>query len=203
MNKFTKHTGTTVAIYKANIDTDQIIPKQFLKRIERTGYGRFLFYDWRFNPDGTPSEAFILNDPHYASASILIAGANFGCGSSREHAPWSLMDYGFKAVIASNFADIFYNNSLKNGLLPVALDEELVSNLAERSAADALYSLTIDLETKVVSDAEELRASFEIDEFYRHCLLGGLDDIGLTLHNEPAIGRYEDMLAATTPFLSF
>jgi len=202
MNKFTKHSGTTVAIYQPNIDTDQIIPKQFLKRIERTGYGKFLFYDWRFNSDGTLNEEFILNDPRFKEASILIAGANFGCGSSREHAPWSLLDHGFNVIIAPSFADIFYNNSLKNGLLPVALGEELVSDIAKRSV-DPGYSLTVDLENKTVSDDKGLLAPFEIDDFRRLCLLNGLDDIALTLQHESAITTYEDNLAAASPFLSF
>ena len=189
MQKFTRHTGTTVAIYRQNIDTDQIIPKQFLKRIERTGYGAYLFYDWRFATDGTPSD-FILNDTAYEGASILIAGANFGCGSSREHAPWSLMDYGFRAVIAPSFADIFYSNALKNGLLPIALSEEKVSALAERSKLDTDHSLSIDLESRTIS-GDSFVASFEIDEFNRHCLLNGLDDIELTLQHESLIREFE------------
>ena len=203
MEKFTRHSGTTVPLYQPNIDTDQIIPKQFLKRIERTGYGEFLFYDWRFNSDGSRNAQFILNDPRYDDASILIAGANFGCGSSREHAPWSLTDYGIHVIIAPSFADIFHNNSLKNGLLPVALDEQLVAQLAERSASDPAYSLTIDLEDKTVSDASGIIASFEIDEFRRYCLLNGLDDIGLTLQHESAISDYEDSRTAQTPFLVY
>jgi 3-isopropylmalate/(R)-2-methylmalate dehydratase small subunit len=193
MQKFTRHTGKTVAIYRQNIDTDQIIPKQFLKRIERTGYGAFLFYDWRFAADGTPTD-FVLNDPAYKGASILITGANFGCGSSREHAPWSLMDYGFRAVIAPSFADIFYSNALKNGLLPIALSEEEVSALADRSMHDTDHSLTIDLETRAIS-GDSFVASFEIDELSRHCLLNGLDDIELTLQHEPRIREFEAQLS--------
>jgi 3-isopropylmalate/(R)-2-methylmalate dehydratase small subunit len=200
MNKFTTHTGSAVPLYRSNIDTDQIIPKQFLKRIERTGYGQFLFYDWRFNSDGTLTESFILNNSRYKNASILIAGANFGCGSSREHAPWSLSDYGFHAVIAPSFADIFYNNSLKNGFLPVALDEEICASLAAKSESDPDYTLTVDLENKTVSDHSGVIANFEIDEFRRHCMLNGLDDIGLTLQNENKITAFEDTRSLT--FLS-
>ena len=189
MQKFIRHTGRTVAIYRQNIDTDQIIPKQFLKRIERTGYGAYLFYDWRFAGDGTPTD-LILNDPAREGASILITGANFGCGSSREHAPWSLMDYGFRAIIAPGFADIFYSNAFKNGLLPIVLSEEKVSALAERSMRETDHSLTIDLEGRTIS-GDGFRADFEIDEFSRHCLLNGLDDIELTLQHESLIREYE------------
>jgi 3-isopropylmalate/(R)-2-methylmalate dehydratase small subunit len=189
MNKFTTHTGKTVALYQPNIDTDQIIPKQFLKRIERTGYGEFLFYDWRFNADGIAKSDFVLNDPQYKDASILIAGANFGCGSSREHAPWSLTDYGFHVVVAPSFADIFYNNSLKTGLLPIVLSEEKVAELVEKS--DGSYEFTVNLENQTVTDNKGFEASFEIDAFRRHCLLNGLDDIGLTLQNEAKISEFE------------
>ena len=190
MERFTAHTGKPVAIDRANIDTDQIIPKQFLKRIERSGYGKFLFYDWRYNSSGTPKPDFVLNDPKFRGTSILIAGANFGCGSSREHAPWSLYDYGFRSIIAPSFADIFYNNSLKNGLLPVALDETSVSELIDRSLQSD-YSIAIDLENQTVTDASGFQASFEIDEFRKYCLLNGLDDIGLTLQHEIKIAEYE------------
>jgi 3-isopropylmalate/(R)-2-methylmalate dehydratase small subunit len=190
VEKFTSHTGKPVAIDRANIDTDQIIPKQFLKRIERSGYGEFLFYDWRFNSNGTPVPDFSLNDPKYRSASILIAGANFGCGSSREHAPWSLYDYGFRSVIAPSFADIFYNNSLKNGLLPVALIDSQVAELIERSKDDD-YRLTVDLQNQTVKDNDGFSASFEIDSFRKDCLINGLDDIGLTLKHAEKIAEYE------------
>jgi 3-isopropylmalate/(R)-2-methylmalate dehydratase small subunit len=199
MNKFTKHTGKTIALYQPNIDTDQIIPKQFLKRIERTGYGEFLFYDWRFDASGTLKSDFVLNDPRYKDASILIAGANFGCGSSREHAPWSLTDYGFCVVIAPSFADIFYNNSLKNGLLPVILSEEKVAGLVKNSQNQENYELTVNLEKQTVTDNQGFQASFEIEEFRRHCLLNGLDDIGLTLQNEAKISVFEN----TRGFSSF
>jgi 3-isopropylmalate/(R)-2-methylmalate dehydratase small subunit len=196
MDKFTKHSGTVAPLYRPNIDTDQIIPKQFLKRIERTGYGEFLFWDWRYNPDGTIIEDFVLNEPRYSGASILIAGANFGCGSSREHAPWSLTDFGFRAVIAPGFADIFYNNSLKNCLLPVALTENECAALARKALEIPNYSLTVDLESQTVTDNSGFLAAFEIDEFRRHCMLNGLDDIGLTLQYEDKISAYEKAAAA-------
>jgi len=202
MNKFTKHKGLAAPLYQPNIDTDQIIPKQFLKRIERTGYGEFLFYDWRFNADGAPRRDFVLNDPKYKGASVLIAGANFGCGSSREHAPWSLTDYGFHAVIAPSFADIFNNNSLKNGLLPVVLSEAEVADLAEKAAGQENYELTIDLESQTVTDKQGFEARFEIDEFRKYCLLNGLDDIGLTLQSEAKISEYESAKAKSHGFAS-
>lgn len=191
MKKFTKHTGRAVALFTPNIDTDQIIPKQFLKRIERTGYGEFLFWDWRYKSDGNPNADFVLNDPKYAGASVLVAGPNFGCGSSREHAPWALGQYGFSAVIAPSFADIFYNNSLKNGFLPVRLPEAVVATVAERCAAIPDYAITVDLESQTVTDGEGLSESFAIDEFRRYCMLNGLDDIGLTLKEADAISRFE------------
>lgn len=200
MKKFIKHTGKTVALYQPNIDTDQIIPKQFLKRIERTGYGEFLFYDWRFDADGSAKSDFVLNNPKFKDASVLIAGTNFGCGSSREHAPWSLTDYGFHAVIAPAFADIFYNNSLKNGLLPVVLSEEKVAELVNKSQEN--YELTIDLENQTVSDNQGFQANFEIDEFRRFCLLNGLDDIGLTLQNEAKISKFESATKTSHGFTS-
>lgn len=191
MDKFETIKGLVAPLFQANIDTDQIIPKQFLTRIERTGYGAFLFNDWRLNPDGSPKPNFVLNDQRYAGASILVAGANFGCGSSREHAPWSLLDYGFRVVIAPSFGDIFFNNSLKNGLLPVRLDEKIVNRLVEDTQTIDGYSLTIDLENKTVADASGVIATFEIDEFRRYCLLNGLDDIGLTLQHEEKITAFE------------
>lgn len=203
MDKFIKFTGLAVPLFQANIDTDQIIPKQFLKRIERTGYGEFLFYDWRFKSDGTPNADFVLNDERYRGGAILIAGANFGCGSSREHAPWSLMDYGFRAVIAPSFADIFYNNSLKNGLLPIRLSEPEVADLADNARRIDNCSLTIDLENKSIADAVGFEAAFEIDEFRRYCMLNGLDDIGLTLLNEKAISEYERRAAISGSIPTF
>jgi 3-isopropylmalate/(R)-2-methylmalate dehydratase small subunit len=191
MQPFRKHTGVVVPLDKVNVDTDQIIPKQFLKRIERTGFGEFLFYDWRFSGDGKKTGDFILNAPRYAKASILVAGKNFGCGSSREHAVWALADYGFRVVIATSFADIFANNSLKNGLLTVRLGEEQVAEITRRSKEIEGYQLTIDLETLRVEDGRGLAAAFAMDEFSRHCLLNGLDDIGLTLQHEAEIAAYE------------
>jgi len=202
MEKFTTFEGSVAPLFQTNIDTDQIIPKQFLTRIERTGYGAFLFNDWRLNPDGTPKPDFALNDPKYAGASILVTGANFGCGSSREHAPWSLLDYGFRAVIAPSFGDIFFNNSLKNGFLPVRLDENIVEGIVEKAKTVDNYSLTIDLENKKVTDHQGLSASFEIDEFRRYCLLNGLDDIGLTLKNEEKITEYEQRSGIASRFAS-
>ena len=191
MEKFTEHTGSVAPLMRENIDTDQIIPKQFLKRIERSGYGEFLFYDWRFTADGAQIPDFVLNDPHYSVASILVAGANFACGSSREHAPWSLMDYGFRVIIAPSFADIFYNNSLKNGLLPITLDAADVAYLGKAATDDPNFSLTVDLENYMVTDGADFTRTFTIDEFRRHCLLNGLDDIDLSLQHEAAITAYE------------
>ncbi len=191
MNRFTRHKGTLAPLYRPNIDTDQIIPKQFLKRIERSGYGEFLFFDWRYRSDGTPIQDFVLNDSRYTGSSILIAGPNFGCGSSREHAPWSLMDHGFRAVIAPSFADIFYNNSLKNGLLPVILPEAVVVQLAHRADSAANYQITIDLESQSVADEQGTIGRFDIDPFRKHCILNGLDDIALTLEQEAKIAEYE------------
>ena len=191
MEPFRKHTGSVVPLDKVNVDTDQIIPKQFLKRIERTGFGEFLFYDWRFSGDGKKIASFVLHAPRYAKASILVAGKNFGCGSSREHAVWALADYGFRVVIAPAFADIFANNSLKNGLLTVRLDEAQVDEIMRRSERIDNYQITVDLETLRVEDGQGFTAQFAMDEFSRHCLLNGLDDIGLTLQHEAEIASYE------------
>ncbi len=192
MNAFRIHTGLGAVLDRPNVDTDQIIPKQFLKRVERTGFGEFLFHDWRFLPNGQPDPAFQLNESRYRGASILIAGKNFGCGSSREHAPWALADYGFRAIIAPSFADIFANNCLKNGLLPVVLTDAEVSELTRRAKEIESYQITVDLETKTVSDAHGFSAAFEIGDFQRYCLREGLDDIGLTLKHEPEITAYEN-----------
>ena len=191
MNPFRIHTGLAAPLDRPNVDTDQIIPKQFLKRIERTGFGQFLFYDWRFAPDGSLDSSFPLNDPRFSEASILIAGKNFGCGSSREHAPWALADYGFRAIIAPSFADIFANNSRKNGLLPVTLTDDEVAYLMKQARESAAYQLTINLEDKTVSDAGGFLARFEIGDFERYCLLEGLDDIGLTLQHTADIEAFE------------
>ena len=196
MKKFDKHTGLVVPLDRANVDTDQIIPKQFLKRIERTGFGEFLFYDWRYLPDGGPNPSFVLNEPRYKGASILVADKNFGCGSSREHAPWALLDFGFRSIIAPSFADIFANNCMKNGLVPVVLPEAEVAELVRRAQEVEDYRLTVDLERRAVRDEMGFAASFEIDDFRRYCLLEGLDDIGLTLRYEPQIAAYEGQRAA-------
>ena len=195
MQPFTTHTGTVAALDRANVDTDQIIPKQFLKRIERTGFGQFLFCDWRFRADGSPDPAFELNRPEAAGATILLARRNFGCGSSREHAPWALADYGFRAVVAPTFADIFFNNCLQNGMLPIRLDErdvdELFRRAAARAAAGAAYRLAIDLRAESIADEDGFSRSFTIDPFRRQCLLEGLDDIGLSLRHAAEISRWE------------
>jgi 3-isopropylmalate/(R)-2-methylmalate dehydratase small subunit len=191
MEAFVRHTGLVAPLDRVNVDTDQIIPKQFLKRIERTGFGQFLFFDWRYLDNGQPNPAFELNRPGYAGASILVAGRNFGCGSSREHAPWALYDYGFRAIIAPSFADIFYNNCCKNGLLPVTLPDEAVTELLTKAQAQPGYQLTVDLQAQLVTDDAGFRAPFTVDPFRRDCMLRGLDDIGLTLEHEPAIAAYE------------
>jgi 3-isopropylmalate/(R)-2-methylmalate dehydratase small subunit len=191
MLPFKKHTGKVAPLYRANIDTDQIIPKQFLKRIERTGFGEFLFNDWRKSAEGTPDPNFVLNQPKYAGASILVAAKNFGCGSSREHAVWALADFGFRAVVAPSFADIFANNCAKNGVLTVVLTEQETANIARRSSEDEAYELSVDLENCTVEDSASLKSKFQIDDFTRHCLLNGLDDIALTLQHDAEITTYE------------
>jgi 3-isopropylmalate/(R)-2-methylmalate dehydratase small subunit len=197
MKAFTTHSGLVAALNRPNVDTDQIIPKQFLKRVERTGFGPAAFYDWRYRPDGSPDPAFELNAPRVAGASILLAGPNFGCGSSREHAPWALAEYGFRAIIAESFADIFYGNSLQNGLLPVRLTPGEMAELFRREAAAAGgYQVTVDLEHNEVRDTAGFRASFEVDDYRRDGLLQGLDAIGRTLQHEPAIAAFEDRRAA-------
>ena len=191
MEPFKKHTGIVAPIDRVNVDTDAIVPKQFLKRIERTGFGQFLFYEWRFDENGNPNPEFELNKPRYKGASILLARANFGCGSSREHAPWAIMDYGFKVIIAPSFADIFYNNCFKNGILPIKLSEEQVDELFRRTAEHEGYQLTADLENKTVSDEYGLEFAFDLDEHRRQFLLLGLDDIALTLQHSDKIAAYE------------
>lgn len=191
MQPFTTHTGKVAPLYRANIDTDQIIPKQFLKRIERTGFGEFLFNDWRRSPEGLPNPEFVLNQSRYSAASILVADKNFGCGSSREHAVWALADFGFRAVIAPSFADIFANNCVKNGVLTVVLHEEETAEIARRASEVVDYRLNVDLEACAVHDNAGFKAKFKIDDFTRHCLLEGLDDIGLTLQHENEITAYE------------
>jgi 3-isopropylmalate/(R)-2-methylmalate dehydratase small subunit len=191
MQPFRTHTGKVAPLYRANIDTDQIIPKQFLKRIERTGFGEFLFNDWRRSPEGMPDPNFVLNQSRYSGASVLVADKNFGCGSSREHAVWALADFGFRAVIAPSFADIFANNCAKNGVLTVVLTEEEGAEIARRASDVPGYQLNINLETCTVQDDLGFSTRFQIDDFTRHCLLEGLDDIGLTLQHEADIAAYE------------
>ena len=191
MQPFTTHKGPVVPMDRANVDTDQIIPKQFLKRIERTGFGKYLFFDWRFRDDGSEIADFELNRPEYRGASVLLARRNFGCGSSREHAPWALADYGIRVLIAPSFADIFYNNCFKNGMLPIRLDDSAVDELFDRCAKYPRYELTVDLNTCKIEDERGWSKSFEVESFRRHCLLNGLDDIALTLEHEADIAAFE------------
>jgi len=196
MEPFVRHTGTMLPLDRANVDTDQIIPKQFLKRIERSGFGPFLFYDWkRSDPD------FVVNRPEHSGASVLVAGPNFGCGSSREHAPWSIQDAGFRAVIASSFGDIFRNNCLKIGLLPVRLPEPSVRRLLELATEDPTTPVTVDLETGTVT-AAGFSESFEVDPFSRDCLLEGWDDVALTLRHEDRIAAFEAEREAWLPIVA-
>ena len=192
MEAFKEHVGRVVPLDRINVDTDQIIPKQFLKRIERTGFGEFLFNDWRYLEDGEPNPEFVLNLPRYASASILIAGANFGCGSSREHAPWALQQYGFKAILAPSFADIFRNNCYKNGILPIALPADVITSLSQEAHGTEGYQLMIDLEGQSVICPDGTAHNFEIGDFEKYCLLNGLDEIGWTLQYEADIAAYEN-----------
>jgi len=191
MQPFRQHTGLVAPLDRANVDTDQIIPKQFLKRIERTGFGQFLFYDWRYLADGQRNPSFVLNEPRYEGASILVADKNFGCGSSREHAPWALGEFGFRVIVAPSFADIFANNCFKNGLLPIALPPEQVAEIMKRAQEVEAYELRVDLETQMITDETGLTVSFVVNDFQRYCLLEGLDDIALTLKHEDAIRAYE------------
>lgn len=210
MEKFIKVTGLVAPLDRANVDTDQIIPKQFLKSIKRTGFGPNLFDEWRYLDEGYPGQdnsqrplnkEFVLNEPRYAGASVLLARRNFGCGSSREHAPWALDDYGFRTVIASSFADIFYNNCFKNGMLPIVMDESLVDVLFDEVVSTPGYELVIDLENQLVIRPNGEAIAFEVDAFRKHCLLNGLDDIGLTLQNAGDIRAYEDRRKQTEPWV--
>jgi 3-isopropylmalate/(R)-2-methylmalate dehydratase small subunit len=191
MQPFRVHTGLAVPLDRANVDTDQIIPKQFLKRLERTGFGQFLFYDWRFRADGSEEPGFVLNQAKYHGASVLIAGKNFGCGSSREHAPWALADYGFRAILAPSFADIFAANCAQNGIVLAPLDESTLAEFAVRAAQREGYRITVDLENCTVRDGAGMEARFAMDEFRRQRLLNGWDDIGVTLQYEDAVRAYE------------
>jgi 3-isopropylmalate/(R)-2-methylmalate dehydratase small subunit len=191
VNPFTRLAGVVGPLPRVNVDTDQIIPKQFLKRIERTGFGEFAFYDWRYLPDGSPNPEFELNRPGYENAAILVTGRNFGCGSSREHAPWALNEMGFRCIIASSFADIFYNNCIQNGMLPVVLPEERVQELITKAEQKPGYRLTVNLENQTIYDSEGFEESFEIERFVRERLLKGLDEIGATLEADPDIAAFE------------
>lgn len=210
MKAFTQHTGMVAPLDRANVDTDQIIPKQFLKSIKRTGFGQNLFDEWRYLDEGYPGQdcakrplnkEFILNQARYQGASVLLAQENFGCGSSREHAPWALDEYGFRCVIAPSFADIFYNNSFKNGLLPIVLKQEEVDALFAQVEANEGYSLTVDLDKQTVTRPDGTSYSFEVDAFRKHCLFNGLDDIGLTLQDQDAIKTFEAQHQASQPWL--
>ncbi len=191
MEPFKTLTAFVAPLDRANVDTDQIIPKQFLKRIERTGYGDFLFFDWRQTPEGAPIPEFVLNDPRYKGSRILVAGKNFGCGSSREHAAWALSDFGFRCVIAPTFADIFFSNAGKNGIVLVRLEEDQVDKLLRNAQTIPGYQLTISLQDQTVTDAAGFKASFEIDPFRKFCLIEGLDDIGLTLRHAAELDAFE------------
>jgi 3-isopropylmalate/(R)-2-methylmalate dehydratase small subunit len=199
MEAFTQHAGLVAPLDRVDVDTDQIIPKQFLKSISRTGFDTGLFFDWRFLADGSPDPGFVLNQPRFDGASILVSGRNFGSGSSREHAAWALQQYGFRAVIAPSFADIFRNNCYQNGLLPVVLPENLVRQLLDRASAEPGYSVTIDLENQTVADARDTLAAFDIDPAVKHRLLNGLDDIGLTLQNAADISAFEQRRPGIMP----
>jgi len=191
MKPFTKHTGVVAPIDRVNVDTDQMVPKQFLKLLTREGYGRVLFYDWRYLPGEKPNPDFVLNKTRYQGASVFVARANFGCGSSREHAPWAILDSGVRAILAPSYADIFYNNCFKNGILPVTLSDAQIDEIFKRTEANEGYKVTVDLEQQIVTDDKGLRYSFTVDPFRRGCLLKGLDDIGLTLVHEAEISAFE------------
>ena len=204
MEPFSKLTGVVLPMNRVNVDTDQIIPKQFLKCVERTGFGEFLFFDWRYNDDGTPNADFVLNKAGYENAEVIVAGRNFGSGSSREHAPWALGQYGFKVVVAPSFADIFRNNCLENGLLPIVLPEETVQRIIANAEADPGYRLNVDLEAERVWDeSEDVAADFSIEPFQRYCLLNGLDSIGLTLEHEDNISEFESRRSSNGGVLTF
>jgi 3-isopropylmalate/(R)-2-methylmalate dehydratase small subunit len=191
MQPISKHTGLVMPLDRVNVDTDQMVPKQFLKALTRQGFGRNLFYDWRYLPGEVPNPEFVLNFPRYRGASVLLARANFGCGSSREHAPWALLDYGFRVIIAPSFADIFYNNCFKNGILPITLPDEKVDELFRRAETNEGYQLAADLPNQTLSDAQGLKIHFDLDDFRKTVLLEGLDDIGMTLKHEPQITSFE------------
>lgn len=201
MDKFTTLTGVAAPMPLINVDTDMIIPKQFLKTIKRSGLGANLFDEMRFNDDGSEKPDFVLNKPAYRSAEILVAGDNFGCGSSREHAPWALLDFGIRCVIAPSFADIFFNNCFKNGILPIALPQEEVDKLMEDAERGANATLTVDLENQVIKGPDGGEIAFEVDAFKKHCLLNGLDDIGLTMEKAASIDKFEAGRAQSQPWV--
>ncbi len=201
MDKFTTLTGIAAPMPLVNIDTDMIIPKQFLKTIHRSGLGKNLFDEMRFNADGTEVADFILNLPAYRDSQIIVAGDNFGCGSSREHAPWALLDFGIRCVISTSFADIFYNNCFKNGILPIVMPQEVVDVLMEDARKGANARMTVDLENLTVTTSDGQSFGFELDPFRRHCLLNGLDDIGLTMEKSPSIDAYEAQMAQSRPWV--
>ncbi len=201
MEKFTRLTGVAAPLPITNIDTDMIIPKQFLKTIRRSGLGKALFHEMRYNEDGSENPDFVLNKPQYRNASIIVAGDNFGCGSSREHAPWALLDFGIRAIISTSFADIFYSNCFKNGILPIVLPREDVDKLMEDATRGANATVTIDLERQEITGPDGGTIHFDIDPFRKHCLLEGLDDIGLTLQKRDKIAAYEKKQAETMPWL--
>jgi 3-isopropylmalate/(R)-2-methylmalate dehydratase small subunit len=202
MDKFTVLTGVAAPLPMINVDTDMIIPKQFLKTIKRTGLGKNLFDEMRYTPDGKEVPAFVLNQPAWRKAEILVAGANFGCGSSREHAPWALMDFGIRCIVAPSFADIFFNNCFKNGILPIRLPQEQVDQLMDDARNGQNARLTIDLEKQEITRPDGSRIAFEVDPFRKHCLLNGLDDIGLTLQRQPAIEAFEAKRKTSEPWLA-
>lgn len=201
MDKFTTLTGIAAPMPLVNIDTDMIIPKQFLKTIHRSGLGKNLFDEMRFNPDGTEVADFVLNQPAYRDSQIIVAGDNFGCGSSREHAPWALLDFGIRCVISTSFADIFHNNCFKNGILPIVMPAEVVEVLMEDARKGANARMTVDLENLTVTTSDGQSFGFELDPFRRHCLLNGLDDIGLTMEKAPSIDAYEAQMAQSRPWV--
>lgn len=201
MDKFTTLTGIAAPMPLVNIDTDMIIPKQFLKTIHRSGLGKNLFDEMRFNPDGSEVPDFVLNQPAYRDSQIIVAGDNFGCGSSREHAPWALLDFGIRCVISTSFADIFYNNCFKNGILPIVMPAEVVEVLMDDAKKGANARITVDLEAMTVTTSDGQSFPFELDPFRRHCLLNGLDDIGLTMEKAPAIDSYETQMAQSRPWV--
>ena len=210
MEKFTTMTGRVAPMDRSNVDTDAIIPKQFLKSIKRSGFGPNLFDEWRYLDHGEPgmdnsgrplNPDFVLNQPRYAGASVLLARENFGCGSSREHAPWALLDFGFRVIIAPSYADIFFNNCFKNGILPIVLDAQVVDGLFQAVSANEGYQLTVDLAAQTITTPESESISFEVEEFRKHCLINGLDDIGLTLQHVDDIRTYETQRSAEAPWL--